>query len=123
MSIDDGAASLPGARFLGRPVTDVGPATPPPSWCLPNVEPVVDKLNQHLGGGIIASWSRDFRAADSAADVWIEADDRVIAGRVARTAPRIMYWEPPADGMTAAQARQLAAQLLNAADVLAEQID
>ena len=34
-----------------HPLTDVGPATPPPSWCLPDAEPSWDHhLTEQFGG-------------------------------------------------------------------------
>ena len=44
---------------------------------------------------------------------------RVIDGRVKRSAPRIMYFEPSADGATCEHARELAAGLVAAADIVA----
>jgi hypothetical protein len=35
-----------------------------------------------------------------------------------RSEPRIMHWEPPADGLTCALARELARGLVAAADLL-----
>jgi len=52
------------------------------------------------------------------ADVWIEAEDRTVGGRVLRSGPRIHHTEPSADGLDPAGARRLAAGLLNAADLL-----
>jgi hypothetical protein len=120
MTTDNDANPSAQSRFLNGSASDVGPATPAPRWCLPDAEPSLEKVNTQYGGGVISYWSRSFAAEDCATDVWIHAEDQVIDGRVMRTAPRIMYWEPPGDGMTAAQARQLAAQLLNAADVLTD---
>lgn len=94
-----------------RPVTDVGPATPAPNWCLPGTEPDWQRLT---GGGAVCAWER--KVSD---DVWVECEDRVVDGRVMRTAPRIQYFEPTRDGITCAQAHELAAGLIAAADVLA----
>jgi hypothetical protein len=84
-----------------KELTDVGPATPPPAWCLPDAEPRWERLTEEFGGGTVCSWTRT--VSD---DVWVAAEDRVIDGRVMRTQPRIVYWEPPADGVTCAQARE-----------------
>jgi hypothetical protein len=65
----------------------------------------------------VCTWSRSF-PDEPGADVWVEADDRIVDGRVVRSAPRIMMFEPASDGLDAAAARQLAAELLNAADTL-----
>jgi hypothetical protein len=53
-----------------------------------------------------------------AADVWIECEDHIEDGRILRTAPRIGYTEPSRRGLDATAARRLAAELLNAADIL-----
>lgn len=94
-------------------LTDIGPATPPPGWCLPDTEPEWNHLTEQAGGGAVCSWER--RVSD---DVWIAAEDRIIEGRVMRSAPRIFYWEPPVEGVTVIRARELAAELIAAADVL-----
>jgi hypothetical protein len=94
-------------------LTDVGPATPAPNWCLPDAEPEWNQLTERCGGGMVCSWTRN--VSD---DVWIECEDRIVDGRVMRSAPRIMYWEPPADGITCEQARQLAEGLTAAGDII-----
>ncbi len=88
-------------------LTDVGPATPPPSWCLPDAVPEWQRLTERFGGGVVCCWVRDVSGG-----VWITADDRVIDGRVKRSAPRIMYFEPSADGSTCEHARDLAEGLV-----------
>jgi hypothetical protein len=60
---------------------DVGPATAPPDWCLPGTEGLWETLTE--GRGTVCLWSRDF-----AAGVWIEAEDRIIGGRVMRSPRR-----------------------------------
>jgi len=50
--------------------------------------------------------------------VWIEADDTIQDGEWVRSTAAIGYSEAPAEGLDAASTRQLAAQLLNAADLL-----
>jgi hypothetical protein len=42
-------------------------------------------LTAELGGGSVCLWSHNV-PDDPSADVWIEASDRIIAGRVMRTA-------------------------------------
>ena len=91
-------------------LTDVGPATPPPAWCLPDAAPRWEQLTD--GGGNIGMWSRDF------GDVWVACEDTVVDGRVLRTPARIHYFETPRDGIDAATARKVVADLLNAADEL-----
>jgi hypothetical protein len=100
---------------------DVGPATPPPAWCAPDTEPSWDTLTDEYGGGTLCTWTRNFPDADDA-DVWIVAEDRVVGGRVMRSAPRIHVAEMTAEGVGPVQARRLAAELLNAADLLDEEI-
>jgi len=92
--------------------TDVGAAPQPPAWALPGAQPSWDSLA--ADGATIASWTRDF------GDVWIAADDRIANGRVLRSKPAIHYSEEPGsgEGIDPAGARRLAAELLNAADLL-----
>lgn len=95
-------------------LTDAGPATPPPNWCLPDAEPSWDKLTYEYGGGLVATWTRN--VGD---DVWIQAEDRIEGGRLLRSAPRIVYWEPAHDGIDSVQAHKLAEALVAAADIVA----
>jgi hypothetical protein len=95
-------------------LTDVGPATPAPSWCLSDVIPQWDELTERAGGGVVCTWLRD--VSDG---VWITGYDRIVDGRVMRTAPRIVCSELPMDGSTSEQARELAAGLVAAADIIA----
>ncbi|MDC8981255.1 hypothetical protein [Mycobacterium marinum] len=119
---DKNQLSPAGQRWLARPTTDVGPATPPPPWCAPDTMPEWDRLSDEYGGGSECGWYRYFPNNDGVtADVWIRAYDRIEAGRVMRSAPEIHYSEPTDRGVTPAEARKLAAELLNAADVLDEQ--
>lgn len=57
-------------------------------------------------------------AGDIGDQVWIAAEDTIAAGRWVRSTAAISFCEPPRDGLDPAQARRLAAQLLNAADLL-----
>ncbi|WP_375489610.1 hypothetical protein [uncultured Mycobacterium sp.] len=98
---------------MREPLTDVGPATPPPPWCLPDAEPRWEELTDQCGGGTVCTWTRP--VSD---DVWIAAEDRAVDGRVMRTAPAIFYWEPPRDGVTPSVARGLARALITAADII-----
>ncbi|MGO9226586.1 MAG: hypothetical protein ACLP5J_08980 [Mycobacterium sp.] len=100
--------------------TDVGPATPPPAWCQPGTEGQWDRLVEDYGGGITCRWARYFPPDEMTADVWIECEDRIEDGRVLRSPPRIGYTEPSRNGLDAAGARRLAAELLNAANILDE---
>jgi hypothetical protein len=93
--------------------TDIGPAAAPPNWCLPDVEPQWDKL---VAGGMVCTWVRTFPANDRSADVWIQAEDQIVDGRVMRCAPRIGISER--EFVTVDEARELAAALVEAADVL-----
>jgi hypothetical protein len=102
-------------KIAQLPMTDVGPATPPPAWCLPDAEPSWDLLAD--GGDPLCTWTRNFPEPEAAALCWITAEDRIVGGRVIRTAPWIGTYEH--DVMTAEDARKLAAAFLNAADVLA----
>jgi hypothetical protein len=97
------------------PATDIGPATPPPAWCTPGTQPSWDRLTDEHGGGTICTWTRNYPdAAD--ADVWIQAEDQIVDGRIMRTEPRITVAER--ESVTPDEARRLAAALLNAADEL-----
>ncbi len=41
-----------------RPLTYVGPATPPQSWCLPDAEPSWDHtFTEQFGGGTVRTWN------------------------------------------------------------------
>jgi hypothetical protein len=92
-------------------LTDIGPATPPPSWCLPDAVP---NWEERLDiGGPAGGWCREISVG-----VWIEAHDRIIDNRMMRSAPRINYSESPCDGITSQQARELAEALIAAADLL-----
>jgi hypothetical protein len=96
-----------------QPASDIGPATPAPQWCPPDAEPSWDKLTEQYGGGMVCTWTRNF-PDERAADVWVAAEDRVVDGRVMRSAPRIAMFER--ESITAEEARQLAAALIEAAD-------
>jgi len=79
-----------------HPLIDVGPATPSPSWCLPDAEPSWDhQLTEQFGGGTVCTWTRTFPEGDPHADVWLQAENGIIGGWVMRSAPRIMMFEPP----------------------------
>lgn len=93
---------------------DIGPATPPPAWCLPGREPVWGNLAAEHGGGQICMWDRNLDGPD----LWISCEDTVLDGRVLRSPPRIFGTEEPEDGWTAEQARELAANLIAAADLI-----
>ena len=94
---------------------DAGPAPEPPAWCVPGT---TGRWEQLTDGGGACLWARYFGPDEMSADVWIECQDSVAFGRLLRTRPRIGYTEPSRDGVDAAGARRLAAELLNAADVL-----
>lgn len=99
--------------------TDIGPATPPPAWCLPDAVPDWVNFTPEFGGGQGATWDRSLGSGVSLASwVSIGCTDRVIDGRVMRSAPRIFGTEEPRDGWTVAEARELAAQLVAAADLI-----
>ena len=90
-------------------VFDVGPT--PPAWTLPGAQPNWDSLTED--GASVLGWTRDFGD-----QVWIETEDVIKDGQWVRSPAAIVFCEPPRDGVDAAGARQLAAQLLNAADTL-----
>ena len=95
-------------------LTDIGAAPTPPAWCEPGAQATWDQLTEQHGGHPIASWYRDFGG------VWIACEDRIQDGRILRSAPVIHYSEEPGlgDGIDAAGARQFAAELLSAAELL-----
>ena len=95
--------------------TDAGPAPTPPAWCEPGT---TGRWEQLTDGGDVCLWCRYFGPDEMTSDVWIEAQDTIAFGRLLRTRPRIGYTEPSRHGVDAAGARRLAAELLNAADVL-----
>lgn len=95
-------------------LTDVGPAPArPPSWCLPDTVP--EHWHTSSGNQIdpVTGWSRDFGP-----DVWIACEDRVVDGRVIRSAPRIFHADAPQHGITSLDARDLADALVAAAEVV-----
>lgn len=93
-----------------RSAADVGPATPALSWC--------------LAGYTVLSWTRNCPADDPHADLWIEAEGRIVDGRVMRSAPRIYLFESRRDWLTGEQARELIPVLTEATDIIttAEQL-
>jgi len=94
-------------------LVDVGPATPPPSWCLPDAEPEWSRRTDEHGGGQFCTWDR---MVDG--ELWVGCRDEIVESRVLRSQPRIFGTEEPGDGWTVAQARELARQLLAAADLV-----
>jgi len=67
----------------------------------------------HQRGRPLATWERTIGT-----DVWIACDDTIQDGRWVRSPAAIYFSEPPRDGIDPAAARRMAAQLLNAADLL-----
>ena len=90
-------------------IFDVGPT--PPAWTLPGAQPNWDSLTED--GASVLGWTRDIGD-----QVWIDAEDTIQEGQWVRSPATIGYCEPPRDGLDAAGARRLAAELLAAADVL-----
>jgi hypothetical protein len=90
-----------------HPLAGLGPTAP--AWCEPGARPGWDRLA--ADGSSILSWSRDVGS------VWIGCYDRIEDGEWVRS-PALIYGELPADGLDAAGARRLAAELLAAADLL-----
>jgi len=87
---------------------DFGP-TPPP-WCQPGAKPDWELTPD--GAGIL-DWCRDVGG------VWIARADRIDEnGEWTHDRGAIYFSEAPRHGLTAAAARQLAAELLAAADLL-----
>jgi hypothetical protein len=82
----------------------------PPSWCEPDTQPNWDSLTPD-GAGVL-SWTHDIGA------VWIACDDTIVDGEWVRSPAAIGFGEPPAHGLDPGAARRLAADLLNAADLL-----
>ena len=71
-----------------------------PDWC----EPGAVGDTQHLANGdAVVMWQRVIGG------VWIGAEDHTIDGRVFRAPARVYLAEPPADGLSGEEARQLAA--------------
>ncbi|OBK82140.1 hypothetical protein A5649_09805 [Mycolicibacter heraklionensis] len=95
-------------------LTDVGAAPQPPAWCEPGAEPDWSLIPAEHGGGLVGIWERKLDGGD----VWISCEDKLVDGRVLRSAPRIFGTEEPRDGWTAEEARGLARQLVAAADIL-----
>ncbi len=80
----------------------------PPAWALPDTGPEWDSLTPD--GGPLAGGTRDVGT-----DVWIACDDTIEDGHWARSPAAIHYSEEPGQGqgIDAAAARRLAAELLN----------
>lgn len=95
-------------------LTDIGPAIAPPSWCLPGTRPDTDSA---YSDDTFWSWVRTISP-----DVWIACEDTVIDGRIMRSLPAVYYSEPSRDGATVEQVRELAAALVEAADIAASGI-
>lgn len=96
-------------------LVDVGPATPPPSWCLPDAVPDWSSVACERGAAPVCIWGRVVNFGGSS--VWVSCEDQVIGGRVLRSAPRILG-AVDRDRCTPAQARDLARCLLAAADLI-----
>ncbi len=103
------STTRPYCRGIGNHAQDCAAATAAPSWCLPGTVP--ECSTRPTAGAF--GWVREISE-----DVWIEAEDRAVGPQVMRGEPRIGYSEPPAAGLTCAQARALARALIAAADVL-----
>jgi len=83
----------------------------PPAWCEPGTKPDWNSLTPD-GAGIL-DWTRDI------GQVWIAGADRIDEnGEWTHDVGAIYFSEAPRHGLTAAAARQLAAELLAAADLL-----
>jgi hypothetical protein len=95
------------------PPEDLGPVPTPPSWCEPDARPDRSSVRM-VDGAPIAAWERCL------GDVWVYCYDTEENGRMVRSAARIAYTDPPADGLDAAQARQLGRELMAAANTLAD---
>ncbi len=66
-----------------RPLTFVGPATPPQGWCLPDAEPSWDHTSPNSSAAErYARGTRTFPEDEPHADVWIQAEDGTIGCRV-----------------------------------------
>jgi hypothetical protein len=70
----------------------------------------------------VCTWTREIYdpagPAAEAGDVWIEAEDRIVDGRVMRSAPQIAMVDERKP-MTSVEARRMAQALLEAASVIA----
>lgn len=104
-------ATLPGMNDDAE-LVDVGPATPPPRWC-PEAEPDWQTRSGRDGGGQFCTWTRTVDG-----ELWISCYDEIICGRVMRSQPRIYGTEEPREGWTAEEARELARELIAAADLI-----
>ncbi len=81
----------------------------PPDWCEPDAVPDWQEL---ATGDTVRMWERVVGRR-----VWIAAEDHTLDGNVFRTPPRIFAGDYP-DGLSVEEARELAAELLAAADIL-----
>ncbi|HEU4360477.1 MAG TPA: hypothetical protein VFR27_03085 [Mycobacterium sp.] len=111
-NLSAGGATMP-TMATNSTVVGLVPAVPAPAWALPGAAPRHDVL---VGDGSpITSWFRDFGD-----DVWLACEDTRDGDRLLRSESRIHHSEPPPDGLTAAQARELARQLMAAANALTD---
>lgn len=90
---------------------DIGPAPQPPSWCLPDAEP---DYGHDQAGAPVTYWDRGVGEF-----AWIEGRDRIVDGRVQRSAV-IGFSDPPDRkmGLDGTAALQLARELVAAAQLL-----
>lgn len=95
-------------------LVDVGPATPAPAWCLPGAEPDWMTRTAAAGAEQVCMWNRSVGGSG----VHIGCEDEVVGGRVLRSESRVFGTEEPRSGWTARQARELARQLVTAADLI-----
>jgi hypothetical protein len=94
-----------------RALTDVGPATQPPPWFTDSGEMEWAEKD----GTLVCFWG--LHLSD---DVWIEAQDRVVDGRVMRSATEVKVGS--AHISTVPEAFALARAINTALDIIAEEM-
>ncbi len=99
---------------IPAPLTDIGPATPPPPWYPAGTAPSVDSINDE--GTLLWSWVREVGK-----HVWIACEDHAIDGRVMRSQPKIELGEVELGSVEEAHA--LAEELLEAENILAAAVE
>jgi hypothetical protein len=100
-----------GSPWTDRALTDMGPATQPPSWFTDNGQMEWGTKD----GTRVCFWGLDLSD-----DVWVSAEDRVVDGRLMRSATEVKIGS--IDISTAPEAFELARAINAALDIIADEM-